>query len=504
MSDNDESTDFHLPYNFVPVDTRKTTKVPAADIVAGASTHPARHDVWTRQRYSGSIVCHLRTDSPVVIGARQDRSAQAAAGGHGRSRNEQPASVEPYRSGGRVAIPGSSLRGMISAVAEAMSQSSLRKLGPLSKRNGPADGDRNVLHDAFRRGGGDDAVPWGARWRGAAGSQTRTQLTPAELLFGMAADQDIGDTDHPLAALAGRVRFGDALPPPRVEARLQPAVTLQLLGSPKPPSPAFYFSQRENRAIAKKDFDPTRYVPNGRKVYVPHRKPAEKEPWRHVASGGEGDGMRLRVEPIAPDSTFYFSVEFDHLHKGELNLLLLALQPDTGVLHRLGLGKPLGLGHVQIQIKAVCRFIRANRYRAPSLEAHRYEDVQTVPGFERDDGLRAWLDQPQYRPEFSALYVNKIAKPKLAGIPAQGFDDPGLNLVDRRALDILRTAGNRKNLVAPTHYPRCIGTGDTEENLYEWNASNEAAGTGKRQWLKPVTPGQKLPTLARNTRKKRK
>lgn len=768
--------DFHLPYNFVPADARKTPTEDAAQIQSGTGNHPARHDLWAPQRYSGRIFCRIRTESPLVIGARQT------------SANGEPTTVEPYRRDGKPAIPGNSLRGMVGSLVEAISQSALRKLHrpkigkqedfnyivrrraqielngamtavgmlqytaqgyrllPLSmpvavwrnnggsarfalsaiwleylrkatkhgmpleyflpayvhgyrgtsrtgngiERNGflarerpdsyratndvryfmkrypsriaeldntglvvtatdelhissgqgmtlnvirrddraigrerldgttegilkvlgadhqldeipstkhhelflpwseerrkmavPIDLPQSViqrflvlleerkeyaaaerkrgracvlpllnkgmefpdfttpmldgelvffemgktndaaqsisfssvwrraipgsLFGAFRRRGGDNILPWGTQWTESGTSKTRQQLTPAELLFGVAAEGKPPAGTNRLAALAGRVRFHDATLAAGQPAACDPPETLQILSSPKPPSAPFYFA-RGGEPVFKETLDLREHAPNGRKFYLPHREADLKNrSWRHVpGQADEADNQRMRVTPIPAGRVLYCHIDFEHLRANELELLIAALQPGdaqqkhAGFRHRLGLGKPLGLGQIRLEVKAICRFIRQNRYAATALTAPRYEEVfVTADASVRDGDLDAWLKQPQYRCERQAIFDNdaKVARHSLsadAPLTALRVKD---SLINKSAADAAFTIGNRSKVTAPVQYPRCTNQVGDETKLFAWNAENDKSRTP--QWLAAVEPGAPLPTLTR-------
>lgn len=771
--------DFHLPYNFVPADTRKTQMEDAAQIQSGTGNHPARHDLWAPQRYSGRIFCRIRTESPLVIGARQ-----TSAGG-------EPGTVEPYLRDDKPAIPGNSLRGMVGSLVEAISQSALRKLHrpevskqkdlsyvvrrraqvepngamtavgmllytaqgyrllPLSMpvavwRNGggsarfalsaiwrdylrnaekqgtpleyflptyvhgyrgtsrtgngiersgflarekpesyraandvryymkrypsriaeldstglvvtttdelhvssgqgmtlnvirrddraigrdrldgttegilkvlgadhqldeipstkhhemflpwseerrrvalPIDLPQSViqrflallgerreyaaaerdrgrpcvlpllnkgmsfpdfnthlldgelvffemgqtqdgrlaaqnisfsavwrraiageLFDAFRRQGGNNILPWGTQWTEAGTPKSRQQLTPAELLFGVATDGKPPPGTNQLAALAGRVRFHDATLAADQPATFDPPETLQILSSPKPPSAPFYFAQSGEPAF-KETLSLKKHAPNGRKFYLPHREADLKNyPWRHVpGQADEADNQRMRVTPIPVGRVFYCHIDFEHLRANELELLIAALQPgDTqqkhaGFRHRLGLGKPLGLGQIRLEVKAICRLVRQNRYAADALTAPRYEEVfVTADASARDSELDVWLSQPRYRCERQAIFDSaiKVARHSLsadAPMTALRVKD---TLINKTAADTAFTLGSRNKVVGPVQYPRCTNQVGDETRLFAWNAENDRSR--QPQWLEKVAPGAPLPTLRR-------
>ena len=129
--------EFHNPYHFVPAtgrvhrdgQDRAVETEDYADIKEGRSAHPARHDRWVPGTHSGRLVCRLELERPTLVGGAQTAPADGNPNGAKQ--------VEPYRTTWRdpqgkdhtwPGFPGSSLRGMVSAVAEAISQSSLRVL----------------------------------------------------------------------------------------------------------------------------------------------------------------------------------------------------------------------------------------------------------------------------------------------------------------------------------------------------------------------------------------
>jgi len=125
---------FHNPYHFVPVDKPEfsrwhktgvsmTTRHRRKEFNSALPSH-LRHDIYvTRTRegeevYHGRIHCTLKTETPIFIGARRIK----------KGTEDHPAILAPFELGGRPAIPASTLRGLISSVAEAASNSALRVL----------------------------------------------------------------------------------------------------------------------------------------------------------------------------------------------------------------------------------------------------------------------------------------------------------------------------------------------------------------------------------------
>jgi len=111
---------FYNPYQFIPVDTRRTKKQywHDRDDIADPENSFTRHDRWHPEGKSGRITCTLKCRTPLVAGAKQDPGTR-----------KTPGTVDPYcLPDDTLAIPGNSLRGMVASIAEAISQSALRVL----------------------------------------------------------------------------------------------------------------------------------------------------------------------------------------------------------------------------------------------------------------------------------------------------------------------------------------------------------------------------------------
>ncbi|MCS6801872.1 MAG: RAMP superfamily CRISPR-associated protein [Chloroflexota bacterium] len=195
--------------------------------------------------------------------------------------------------GGAASIPGSSLKGMIRSVVETV---------------GPGCWWRSD------EGQGAGAIP-----RDFRSCADRSALCPACRLFGfLGAGSDA-------SALLGAAAFLDAIA--QQEVRLEP-VWVGPFGSPKPQRRAWYFP---NGAVA------------GRKFYC-----------HHVPTFLRSDpGRGKRLEPLGAGSSFRFSARFDNVAEDDWALLLSALVLEPALRHKLGYGKPAGLGSVRIEIDRI-------------------------------------------------------------------------------------------------------------------------------------------------------
>lgn len=224
------------------------------------------------------------------------------------------------------------------------------------------------LYKALANEGDKDTLPW---------HQDRQQLTPAERLFGVVEEPR---TDkEPARNLASRIQFTDAVS--NQDVKLMPAVILKILDSPKPPSPTMYFHGEKAEFISKDCLDLDQHKPNGRKHYLPQPN-ASAQNWEteNTLKNPPTNGWKqyLSCTPIVKDTEFTFDIHFENLSKAELGLLQTALQPsvESTFMHRLGLGKPLGLGQIKLNIEKTELINRIERYSLQGLGQARYQPYQ--------------------------------------------------------------------------------------------------------------------------------
>ncbi len=477
---------FYLPYQFVPVtgicngrpvgvQSAAIEHIAAGTLDDGVPGAGARHDLWIQGHRSGRICCRLTTETPTFIGAKRGE--------------DEPTPVEPATGpDGQPIIPGNSLRGVIGSIAETLSQSAMRVLGDgcyqrPGRKRGQKENVPGSIHEAFRRcGKGDGVLPLGS---------DRMFLTPAELLFGVVRETNNvapNTKDEKLPALAGRLRFHDAR---LVEDNgAAEALTLQILSSPKQPpklpSPAFYFQDSGGqRGVRKAQLDLNKHKPNGRKYYLHHPKAqivGKRYQSRHDAP--KLRNQKVKIAPLKPGNVFEFDIHYDNLSSAELHLLLTSLRPAEDFRHRIGMGKPLGLGTVRIDVVEVSEVDRVKRYGEDALDAARAHQT--------------WHCDREFKQGTCAEAVaNSTA------------------LVDRASHAILCQIGAWKDgkpgaleANVPVCYPRTreqlsafVGREGTAEQaeaeLFKWNVANDREGGPGYQALQPVpTKGTMKPFSA--------
>ncbi len=146
--------------------------------------------------------------------------------------------------------------------------------------------------------------------------------------------------------LGGHVGFEDAVceqPTP------YDAIYTIVLGNPKPRHTAFYLTPKGKLA--------------GRKFYFHDSQPPE-DVGKWLLS--KGSKQNQYIKPIGADSVFTFSAHFNNLAHDELSLLLysLVLEPELG--HKIGYGKPAGLGSVKINLTQLELIDYKQRYTTPN------------------------------------------------------------------------------------------------------------------------------------------
>lgn len=260
-----------------------------------------------------------------------------------------------YRQNGRPCLPGSSLRGVLRAYVEALTNGWFAAVSDEYKK------DRR-RRDPVRirpRGTGKNArknlaLPWAFqvpdRLQKASGGGRR--LDAAAFLFGVVCG---GDSEEGGEGVRGRVTVDDVYFP----GDLGQATSLDLdqkstFGGPHPVQNNFwYFTPGEVRIVKKRSFqvvEPWGRWLRGRKFYY-HHDPAAcigyyKEHWRDLKD------VPTEVVPVGRASEA-FTLRFQRLPEPLLGLLLAALEPPGGLRHKLGALKPFGFGSVRFEIDQV-------------------------------------------------------------------------------------------------------------------------------------------------------
>ena len=171
--------------------------------------------------------------------------------------------------------------------------------------------------------------------------ENRSCVCPACSLFGMIGKESTGS----------RVRFSDAVM--EQELAKSPRVILKELSSPKPSYLPFYLRAKDGVDNADISYDNDAYMLRGRKFYW-HNTAKEA----YLEPNGERTERNASVELVSEKQKFSFSVYYDHLSETELQNLIWVLtlgeNDQSGKqCHKIGHGKPIGLGSVKMIVRSV-------------------------------------------------------------------------------------------------------------------------------------------------------
>ncbi|RME94366.1 MAG: TIGR03986 family CRISPR-associated RAMP protein, partial [Alphaproteobacteria bacterium] len=348
--------------------------------------------------------------------------------------------------------------------------------------------------------------------------RTRKTLTPAERLFGFVEPDFQPSSEKENGALAGRVRFLDAigeqrkgdayLAPPQAAFPDDPDyegyTPLRILAAPKPPSPALYFSNRKDSSkhISKQALKLGAHEPQGRKMYLHRHIPDDNsQPWvtRHLNDNKE---QKSAVKPVKRGSAFWFAVDFDNLTSAELDLLCFALRPSPAYRHKIGMGKSLGLGTIRVDPVGIFLVDRLRRYgRDDMLAAPRYHAL----GIDAEELVVSMGDDPRFERE-DAQCAPGAERPETCDTVARRAEN------HRRALEecMPDTAfalhelgethfaeGGRGDKKIPVEVPLDSTQSDPEEQTFAWFVANDHRDQREKQQLAPLKKENGLPKLKR-------
>ncbi|MEC4685198.1 MAG: RAMP superfamily CRISPR-associated protein [Nitrospirota bacterium] len=216
--------------------------------------------------------------------------------------------------GGRTGIYGSSLKGLLRATAEAISNSCISMIsGDLS---GSLD---NILIEKCDKDHG---------------------LCVACRIFGTTVKSYKINDEEETFSFAGKIKVMDAVSIDTNDTKkMTREVYLKNEHSLSSPNPLrhriFYF---DNNKI------------KGRKFYYHHKK-------ANLPTTGE-----IRIEVVPEASEFEFEIQYNSLTDKELGLLLQSIELENDLGHKLGMGKPLGLGSCEMRIIRLKELNSKDRY----------------------------------------------------------------------------------------------------------------------------------------------
>lgn len=179
---------------------------------------------------------------------------------------------------------------------------------------------------------------------------------------------------------ASRVFFEDAMlkDPADSDDCKSGKVIKTLLGS-KPTTFQHYLTQT-NENLEKHPKNLAHYNAStsirGNKMYWHKNVPVN---WQKENQNDFNSKIDTKMKPIRADKTFFGNIRFENLSEVELGALMFALKLPLDCCYKLGMGKPLGLGSVEVKPKLFLSN-RAERYKNLFAEWEIPESISDKPG----------------------------------------------------------------------------------------------------------------------------
>ena len=258
---------------------------------------------------------------------------------------------KPLTINGKLGIQASSLKGMLRSTAEAISNSCISMMSgryryrfmsgmPVGKSSSSGIEYKRVFEQ------GRDWLEFNQKSlvREEAfidSCDDKKGLCICCRLFGTTAKED--PTTEKSFSYKGRIRLSDALflgiceKNGNINKNINPVVVKYLhrhLSNPKNHHEAFYLDGNKIK---------------GRKFYYHHNDDKLQ------------DSGQIKVDLVKKEAVFKFTISFENLTKEEYALLLTTLELQPGLGHKIGMGKPLGLGSCVIEVTEIKEF-RQERY----------------------------------------------------------------------------------------------------------------------------------------------
>lgn len=348
-------------------------------------------------------------------------------------------------------------------------------------------------------------------------AMSRSELSPADRVFGWVNQKGKG-------AYKGNLRISPVQC--TTEQPLEPfgdaGLPLAILGQPKPQQARFYIAKDQqgtpldDKAAKAAGYEEAQGL-RGRKVYVHHRglpstywdepmsdrtqqsqngfhqeyrrpkmleEPDPKKPKRKNAQPQyreqRDDQNRSMQAWVKPEVTFQFAIEVTNLSQVELGALLWLLSLHDDHYHRLGAGKPLGFGSVQLAIDWTQTDLRTGQ------DWQRfYQSLDSLPPNAADVEVAVKAAIAKYCTIFEQVYGQGKSFAEIPLIQAfcrcaKGFED---------------------DKPKPIHYPRARQPSGTdsvpphpEGKAFEWFVANERVD-GPKVSLSELWNDRGLPLL---------
>jgi CRISPR/Cas system CSM-associated protein Csm3 (group 7 of RAMP superfamily) len=323
------------PYDFVPLDfdNPPERKLPVwHHVLARPASHPTR-------LYSGSLVVHIRAETPIFIGSSgplvEDPDNPEKLIRYQVGQNPDEPGEHICDKAGNYIIPGTALKGLLRSVVETLCRGCLT-------------GSRQYWDSRARKMIQSHEMP-----NDFFACDNNESLCVACRLFGM---MQTGQSRAKI--FLGKVNIGNAQASKQTLTFHDPIYTA-VLATPNPDHSAFYY---DGDTIA------------GRKFYFHHhgRILTEKALIPVSSQGKDSDKRKYRnlyIKPLDTGTEFEARIDFTNLEADELAALLFAITLLSDMRHKIGYGKPIGLGSIKMSATKLSLVDYSKRYT--SIHANR-------------------------------------------------------------------------------------------------------------------------------------
>lgn len=321
------------PYDFIPIDVRyppERRKPVWHNTLKSADTHGSK-------LYSGYLYVNIKAETPMFIPNTNTYMIDQKYPYPEYANEHICNNAEQY------IIPGTSLKGLLRSVVETLCSGCLRVFYVPS-------------------GYVTDCVP-----KGFSACQNNTSLCIACRLFGM-----MPENQRNARVFLGKVNIGDALVYGDTLS-LHESIYTAILEGPKPRHLAFYL-------------DPEKHYIAGRKFYFHHHGRLNTEDKLIERRDDPKKFRNQYIQPLNTGTEFEARIDFTNLEADEFAALLLAITLKQDMRHKIGYGKPIGLGSIHINITELCLVDYATRYAA-------FRDCRGMFRYNADELLKLMHDQ---------------------------------------------------------------------------------------------------------------
>lgn len=300
------------------------------------------------QLYSGYLEIDITVEKPIFIPAYADQN---------RPVDPRVAQRFLQNKRGEYIIPGSSLKGMLRTVVEALGS------GCLTLYSGRYESDtldyRGKIDPKFRR------------------CSQNTALCVACRIFGMMRERGSAHNGDERGndMFLGKVNIGDAIGYADGVFPFEKPIYTKPLMEPKPHHASFYLDQSDQHIA-------------GRKFFFHHSPDSALETASGIIKMGGRNANRY-ILPLNIETEFHFRLDFVNLTEDEFGALLLAIVLEKDIRHKIGYGKPLGLGSILLTPTSLTLVNYAARYRQPAMQ----NDMRELIGDDMWDEINTYIDQ---------------------------------------------------------------------------------------------------------------